>query len=743
MAEVDAICVVTSARGRWRRADRGTMVLALPGVARAGQMLLHNHPERAPRAVRGRPRRWPPACTTAASDSASSTTRRSASTWWSRCRGNARRSGSIPTRWSRRSASTAPWRACSANTRTGRASATWRRTSPTATTTAGCWCWKRVPASASRSPIWCPRSAWSRANGERTIVSTNTINLQEQLVGKDLPMLREALAADGWAPKFALLKGWRNYLCLSRLQHATGAQQSLLEPERQDELVSLAEWASRTADGTLGDLAVQPSSEVWDEICAEADLCTRRAVPLLRPVLPVQGAAPRRRGRHRGGQPPPPRRRPGRPAGLGQLGGSGRAAALQAADPRRGPSPRGRGGLAPRHPGHEPGRAAAAGSVRAEPEGAGPVARHGALRTRRPAQPGQPRPHPRTAAPGHRRRPARGRPALSPAARPGGRRWRRPAPPDGGVRQGRGMGRRAPDGARRAALQLSTRSRRRSRRSPTGWRRWNPTERGDQLLLEMRAVVRRLEAASDGLNRTLRPPAGGAPDRPVDRTLGRQAPAHASSRRCPLDLAPVLRHLLFDRLETVILTSATLAAGGEFEFLERRLGLSEAPSPVTTREVFASPFDYPSQCLFGIPDDFPDPREDEAAHDAALAQAVTRPGARRGRRALRPVHQSRGAPAGRPAAPGHARPALAAARAGGSGAGHAAAPLPRRGQRHPARDRLVLGGGGRAGAGAPRAGALQAALQGSRPSPSRRRGSSGWRRRARTGSWGTCSRTPR
>ena len=124
-----------------------------------------------------------------------------------------------------------------------------------------------------------PALAWSRANGERTIVSTNTINLQEQLVGKDLPMLREALAVDGWTPKFALLKGWRNYLCLSRLQHATGAQQSLLEPERQDELLSLAEWASRTADGTLSDLAVQPSSEVWDEICAEADLCTRIQCP--------------------------------------------------------------------------------------------------------------------------------------------------------------------------------------------------------------------------------------------------------------------------------------------------------------------------------------------------------------------------------------------------------------------------------------------------------------------------------
>ena len=43
---------------------------------------------------------------------------------------------------------------------------------------------------------------------------TNTINLQEQLVGKDLPLLREALATDEYTPSFALLKGWRNYLCL-------------------------------------------------------------------------------------------------------------------------------------------------------------------------------------------------------------------------------------------------------------------------------------------------------------------------------------------------------------------------------------------------------------------------------------------------------------------------------------------------------------------------------------------------
>jgi ATP-dependent DNA helicase DinG len=65
-----------------------------------------------------------------------------------------------------------------------------------------------------------PPLAWAKANGERTVVSTNTINLQEQLVGKDLPLLREALADARHAPTFALLKGWRNYLCLARLRRA-------------------------------------------------------------------------------------------------------------------------------------------------------------------------------------------------------------------------------------------------------------------------------------------------------------------------------------------------------------------------------------------------------------------------------------------------------------------------------------------------------------------------------------------
>src|SRR5262249_41158564 len=129
------------------------------------------------------------------------------------------------------------------------------------------------------------------------------------------------------------------------------------------------------------------------------------------------------------------------------------------------------------------------------------------------------------------------------------------------------------------------------------------TERRRVILQELRAVMRRLDAVCDGLNRTL-PPAGGG-----GATGRREARAarggHVTLSAVPLDLAPVLRALLFDRLDTVVLTSATLAAGGEFGFLESRLGLAGEDSPVTVREAFASPFDYPSQCVFGIPNDLP------------------------------------------------------------------------------------------------------------------------------------------
>jgi len=123
-----------------------------------------------------------------------------------------------------------------------------------------------------------PALRWAAANGECTVVSTNTINLQEQLVRKDLPFLAGALSGEQEV-RFVLLKGWRNYVCLLRLAQSKLLASSLFADEARREMEEIADWAERTTDGSLADLTSPPRSEVWDEIAAEPDLCRKSACP--------------------------------------------------------------------------------------------------------------------------------------------------------------------------------------------------------------------------------------------------------------------------------------------------------------------------------------------------------------------------------------------------------------------------------------------------------------------------------
>jgi len=80
----------------------------------------------------------------------------------------------------------------------------------------------------------------------------------------------------------------------------------------------------------------------------------------------------------------------------------------------------------------------------------------------------------------------------------------------------------------------------------------------------------------------------------------------------PIDVAPILKTCVFDQLECAVLTSATLAVGGGFEYVRRRLGLEH------TREVvLPSHFDYENQALLYVPPDLPDPRTPQFAARAS------------------------------------------------------------------------------------------------------------------------------
>ena len=467
-----------------------------------------------------------------------------------------------------------------------------------------------------------PALVWARENGERTIVSTNTINLQEQLVGKDLPILARALGTGEHSPSFALLKGWRNYLCLARLEQARDVRGSLFEDERAAELEALAAWAVQTSDGSLSDLPDEPAAEVWDAVAAESDLCTRLKCPHFDQCFLFQA---RRRAAEadvvvvnhhllasdlavrmvsdnwqEAAVLPPYRRLVLDEAhhledvAAMHLGAQVSMLGVQRLLSRLEKNGR---GLLPTLGAVLAGRddllsAASRDLVHQSLFDALGAARRAAdalftlLARRLDSEPG-PTPVLRLT--------------------------------DDFVRDdvwAKGLDvtldnlllgfSRLRDGVETIADRLSLD---------------DPSERRAQLVGELRGVVRRLDAVAAGLTAALRPPPGvPAAVRWLERR-GRKTP-NVSLAAVPLDLAPILKENLFDRVETVVLTSATLAAGGDFGFLEQRVGLDLPPSRVRAREIHASPFDFPAQCLFGIPTDLPEPRDDEQGHDAAVARVL-------------------------------------------------------------------------------------------------------------------------
>jgi ATP-dependent DNA helicase DinG len=464
-----------------------------------------------------------------------------------------------------------------------------------------------------------PALAWAKRNAERTVVSTNTINLQEQLVGKDLPFLRDALADETHEPTFAMLKGWRNYLCLARLGGAVAAQKSLLEPEKQEELMGIVAWSAHTGDGSLADLPVAPSPEVWDEVSAESDLCPRMKCAHFERCFLFRA------------------RRKAAEADVVVVNHHLLAADLavrQASDNWADAAvlpPYRRLILDEGH--HLEDVAAKHLGVQVTSRGVrrllGRFERNGKglLPTLRDVLRTQDDLLSRASADLLQQRVI---PALTEARRAADALFLRlqgrvQAAPNGQVRCDDEFAREpiwhaGLDRELDATLAAFRQLRGHIETIADRLEQEEITEQRQRLLTEMRAVMGRLESTGDGLGRALRPTADAQEVRWMEQS-GRKGQEVALST-APLDLAPALRELLFEKLETVILTSATLAAGGSFDFIEQRLGLA-GTGIVSARETFASPFDYGAQCLFGIPDDLPDPRADELLHAHATERIVS------------------------------------------------------------------------------------------------------------------------
>ncbi len=496
-----------------------------------------------------------------------------------------------------------------------------------------------------------PAALWALRNGERTVVSTNTINLQEQLVGKDLPLVKDLL---GDELSWSLVKGRANYVSIRRLRLAAETAPTLFEDDRSGELQGLLDWVEHTDDGSLSDLSRAPSAEVWEEVRSDGDICLRARCPHFQDCF---------------------YQRSRRAAAAADVLVVNHALLFSDVALREATENWSQSAVLPpyRHvildEGHNVEDAATShlgsevtrvGLFRAlsrlDRNGKGVLASVEQVLEGR----GEAGEAPRTLARIHERlRPAAGRAreALSEffaALEP-----RVPAGDEEPLRLGRGDPRDPEEDPEiLARLESLTAALARLGREVEDVRL--RLEEDDSLrdalegrILDLRSLERRFETARHGLARVLDP--GEGKDRFVRWIEGRDGAGgglrNVRLAAAPVEPGPQLRKALFEKVDTTVITSASLTVGRRgFGFVRGRLGLNEEKpeepgqtelesrfadgAPViqvdgsepanlpVTEETLPSPFRYRDQAVFAVPTDLPGPGQDRAFQEATARVAA-------------------------------------------------------------------------------------------------------------------------
>ncbi len=463
-----------------------------------------------------------------------------------------------------------------------------------------------------------PALRWAAQNNERTVVSTNTINLQEQLVGKDLPFLQKAIGGEQ-PVKFALLKGWRNYLCKLRLAQASTFGTSLVEDDFAKSFNAVVEWANDTTDGSLTSLNTPPKPEVWDEVSAEPDLCTRNKCAYFNDCFLFKAR---------------------REALQAQIIVVNHHLLMSDVAVRRAQGNWDDNAVIPLYSrvvideGHHLEDAAAA--------------HLGSTTTRR------------ALARMFGRLDRRGRGLIStlvellsgkndllssasldivnkniiPSLKAARERsellfnmlFTVLAESDQQVMRltdefmkhpiwGNGLTIALTDILREIQNLESALTRIRERLEGAEKR----DDKVSAIINELRGVVRRLEGAGDAIRMGLRPPIDAEPSVRWIELKGKDG--NVGIATVPIDMAPILREDLFDQVKTAVVTSATLAADGKFDFVADRLGLTQS-THVTVSAEFPSPFNYEQNAILAIPTNIEEPTIRSDAHARAVRKIV-------------------------------------------------------------------------------------------------------------------------
>jgi ATP-dependent DNA helicase DinG len=120
-----------------------------------------------------------------------------------------------------------------------------------------------------------PAVYWALKHQEKTVITTHTIALQEQLIHKDIPFLLKTMDVE---IKACLVKGMGNYLCLRKLSELQ-QQPLLFSLEETKEVQSIEQWSEKTKEGSRSDLPFPVSPSTWEKVAAEGESCNHVKCP--------------------------------------------------------------------------------------------------------------------------------------------------------------------------------------------------------------------------------------------------------------------------------------------------------------------------------------------------------------------------------------------------------------------------------------------------------------------------------